>query len=217
MSPEQPLRLGEVAEKYRAAGYEVLVQPSDRDLPSSLHGLRPDLLARRGEDNVLVEVKSSARGRELDRYRTLAERVHAEPGWRLDLVVSTPPDQLAGISDYPVLTLVDARARFEDARKLLDGGYPDAALLLAWAGVEGVLRGIAEKEDVALQRQSTGSLLQKLTTTGALSRSDYQQLRDTLAQRSAVAHGFGAAGVDDSARALIELGHRLMADMDRAA
>lgn len=47
-----------IAEQYRNQGYEVVFQPSPEDLPDFLKNFRPDLLARRENEAVIVEVKS---------------------------------------------------------------------------------------------------------------------------------------------------------------
>lgn len=47
-----------VAEDYRRRGYDVVEEPSLESLPDFLAGYQPDLIARRGKETVVVEVKS---------------------------------------------------------------------------------------------------------------------------------------------------------------
>ena len=161
-------KLAAIADNYRAAGYEVILNPTSRDLPPFAAGYQPDLVATRPGDNVLVEVKHSASRSQTELYRELAERVSEHPGWRLDLIVSIPPNELSEAPEYPLLPSGSTRARLDDAERILDSGYPEAALLLAWAATEGLLRSRAAEEDVALPRQNTGSLLTQLTALGAV-------------------------------------------------
>lgn len=51
-------RLLQLAEEYRGQGYEVSFQPNPDDLPDFLKTYRPDLVARRGDEAVIIEVKS---------------------------------------------------------------------------------------------------------------------------------------------------------------
>jgi hypothetical protein len=47
-----------IAEGYRNRGYEVSEGPSPAQLPDFLSGYRPDLLVRRGDEAIIVELKS---------------------------------------------------------------------------------------------------------------------------------------------------------------
>lgn len=208
-------RLLEIGEKYRAWGYEVVIHPSERDLPAFLRGYRPDLLARRAGDHVLVDVKSSASRSQMSVYRDLTERIREHPGWRLDLIVSTPSDPAAEAPEYPLLGAESSRARLDDAERLLESGDAEAALLLAWAATEGYLRSLAAGEDAVLPRQGTGRLVKQLATLGAVSRSQFERLQEAMRPRNAVAHGFAATGVHESAREIIDLGRQLLSEDGR--
>ena len=47
-----------IAEEYRSKGYEVIEQPSPEQLPAFLAGYHPDVLVQRGDEAIIVEVKS---------------------------------------------------------------------------------------------------------------------------------------------------------------
>ena len=66
-------------DRLRAQGWEVLSEPGSSDLPAALSAFRPDLVAHRGEEHVVVEIKS---GRPLPSLTTveLAERIAKLPG-----------------------------------------------------------------------------------------------------------------------------------------
>ena len=51
-------RLLKLAEKYREKGYEISFHPNPEDLPDFLKSYRPDLIVRRGEESVVIAVKS---------------------------------------------------------------------------------------------------------------------------------------------------------------
>ena len=56
------LRMKEVAERYRSRGYDVLVEPS-LELPDGMR-FRPDILARRGDETIVIEVRNATTIRE---------------------------------------------------------------------------------------------------------------------------------------------------------
>ena len=51
-------RLLKLAEEYRDHGYEISIHPNSEDLPDFLRNYRPDMIARREDDAVVIEVKS---------------------------------------------------------------------------------------------------------------------------------------------------------------
>lgn len=75
-------RLLQLAEEYRAKGYEILFQPSPADLPDFLKGYRPDMIVSRGDESVIVEVKSrsSLSSSSTEYLSALAEVVEQHPG-----------------------------------------------------------------------------------------------------------------------------------------
>jgi hypothetical protein len=76
--------LGKVAQRYRDEGYDVLVHPRGDQLPPFVANSQLDLIATRGNEGVIVEIKTNridlSRDHQLVR---LAEIVNAQPGWRL--------------------------------------------------------------------------------------------------------------------------------------
>jgi Holliday junction resolvase len=61
-----------IAEEYRSSGYEVIEEPSPDQLPDFLSGYTPDLLIRKGNEAVVVEVKSRSSLAKDPRVRDLA-------------------------------------------------------------------------------------------------------------------------------------------------
>lgn len=210
-------RVRDVASKYQASGYEVILEPGPADLPYFLGDYRPDFIAKLGNDFVLVEVKSKASPEVMDRYRELAERINAQPGWRLDLVVEGEPDEVSTSGFLPIMSTTDVQHRYDQAEMLLNDGHHEAALLMAWAATEATLRILAERNAIAYQRSATPKLLKQLVSLGVLERRQYQELWSSYQRRSAIAHGFADRGEPVGARAVIELGRAVLAEAQRAA
>ena len=65
----------EVADSYVRRGYLVEIEPLEEDLPEFLDGFRPDLLARKPGDNIVVEIKSRGKVRQVDYWTRLGNTV----------------------------------------------------------------------------------------------------------------------------------------------
>lgn len=185
-------RIERIAEEYRSKGYDVLVEPSGPDLPPFLGGQRPDLIARRGDERLVIELKPFPSRTEPERSRSLAERVEKEPGWKLVLIATSPAEELLPGEQLPLLSAPEVERHLRHARQLLDAGQQEAALLLAWAAVESQLRALAKREEIPMPRPETPTLLRQLVSLGIIDREQHQVLADAYKARSAVAHGFKA-------------------------
>jgi hypothetical protein len=179
-----------VAERYRKLGYEVIVEPRPSLLPAGLRRFHPALVARNGNENVLIEVKSKA---SLDRSPELpavAQAVERLLGWRFELVIVNP--ELS--SSVPVtgapLSRVEIAKRLNEARKLNSLGHLQAAVLLAWSAAEAALRRAAAKGSFNPMGYGPAAILKELYSLGKLSADVYETLNGALEVRNALAHGF---------------------------
>lgn len=203
-------RLERIAEEYRSKGYDVLVRPSGPELPSFLRDHQPDLIARRGDERLVIELKPSPAEAGRDQVRGLAERIEREPGWRFVLIAASPAEELLPGEPLSLLSDQEVEQLLRHADGLLDSGHREAALLLAWASIEGQLRSLAKQEEVSLPRPDTLTLLRQLVSLGLVDREQHGILTQAFRVRSAVAHGFRAEGdIDSAARALLELSRDL--------
>jgi Holliday junction resolvase len=77
-------RLLQLAEEYRDKGYEISFHPNPEDLPDFLRNYRPDMIVRRGDEAVIIEVKSrrSLNSSSRQYLQNLAQSVEQHPGWR---------------------------------------------------------------------------------------------------------------------------------------
>lgn len=205
-----------VAAGYEAWGYRITYEPASEQLPPTIAGYRPDFLAEREGEHIVVEVRREPGVADEERYRELAESVRDIPGWRLDLVVVGSSDTLPLTAGLPVLPARGAERRYEEARQLAEDGHEDAALLIAWSATEAALRLLAERNAVPVQRSNTPRLLKQLVSLGVLGRSQYDVLWSLYQQRNAVAHGFATHQASDSAR-VIDAGTELLAELNVAA
>jgi hypothetical protein len=206
----------EVADRYRDQGYEVIVEPTHEQLPSGLAQYQPNLIARKGDESVVIEVKSRHALKREPWIEDLAKAVRQLPGWRFELVLSGSDLPYALPEGVVPLNEEEARASLDEASGLLRAGHPAPALLMAWSAAEAILRLLAQKEQVDLRRADAAYLLSRLATSAIITRKTYHALRAAMEVRNAVAHGLrpeslSPAQVED----LIELASSLLSEANR--
>jgi hypothetical protein len=200
-----------LASRYRAEGYEVVVDPRGPELPEALRQFSPDLLARRGDELVVAEVRrrrpGGGRWREVER---LAEVTRTLPGARFDLVVLDDAEDgpEAASRDWSADEIQRALA---DVEKLVEEKRTAPAILLLYAALEPEFRAIAARESVFVPGFGINRLISALTSEGVISRRDYRTLMDGLDARNAIAHGLRPDTVLDGAalRRLLATARRL--------
>lgn len=183
--------LAKVAEDYRRRGYDVQVQPGGPGLPEFLAGYQPDLIARSPAESVVIEVKVGTRTSVAERFREVAERVNRQPGWRFSLVFVSP-DQPDQVTEAPLASLPQLQGRAQSAEALLQAGQAEAAFLLLWSALEGVLRLIGQRAQLPLENLPPSTLLRELYSAGEVSREQFELLMRFLPMRNRLVHGFGA-------------------------
>lgn len=216
-------RLLEIRDDYRQRGYAVVLHPAVEDLPDFLQSFRPSMMAQKGDEFVVVEVKSSAA---LDtssaRYmQLLAREIEQHPGWRFELSVTNSKEGEAEESDIISATNGTASLQQEDIRTQLNtvealaSQSLEAALLFGWALLEATLRLLAQKEQIGLDRVTPRYMIQKLAIEGVISRSQYQTLNDLISLRNDIAHGFSINLTNPGqVRELVELIRDFLKDIE---
>ena len=201
-----------VAEDYRARGYDVIIHPQSQQLPEPLADFQPDIVARKGDETVVVEVKSRQALRREPHVEPLVRAVQRVPGARFELVIAKPdissplPERTRPWRDH------EATSALDEATRLLEEGHLVAALLLGWAAAEAALRILAAREVVTTERNDASYLLNRLVSEGVLGNRQYQSLRQALEMRNAVAHGLEPIGLRRSqVRALLRTVAELLA------
>lgn len=184
-----------VAEDYRRRGYDVVEEPSPESLPDFLAGYQPDLIARRGKETVVVEVKSRKSLADEPQVRELARLLQGKEHWSFELVVVPEEKPVAPEGAQP-FTREDVLRGLEEAERLVELGFSEAAMLRAWATAEAALRIISEEEGVKLERYAPSYMLTRAVSDGVISREEYAFFIRAMEYRNALVHGFSAAGFD---------------------
>lgn len=205
-------RLLQLAEEYRDKGYEISFHPNLEDLPDFLRNYRPDMIVRRGDEAVIIEVKSrhSLNSSSRQYLQNLAKSVEQHPGWRFELVMTNPEDTVYSPKAESSLQQPEIETRLQVARQLATQ-HSESAILYSWSLVEATLRLVAEHEGLSLQRLDPLYLVKQLVTEGVISRPEYQLLMDALSLRNAIAHGFKATQItQESIYELIDVVEHLL-------
>jgi uncharacterized protein YutE (UPF0331/DUF86 family) len=209
-------KLQEIACEYEARGYEVVVEPGPEKLPEFLAGFHPDLVARGPKESVVIEVKVGTKTAASERFRELAEIIQHQPGWRFSLVIIDPRSDEVAPPTQQLLDRQEIADRLGRANELLRTGATDAAFLLMWVAVEALLRHIATREGLPLERVPSSSLMKELFSLGILSRSELDVAQRAFSVRNALVHGFETTGLDEAARELAQLAQQLLSELDHS-
>lgn len=207
MTPAQrqhETQVAALAANYRQQGYAVSV-PADRErVPFDLHGYRPDLLAEKETEHLLVLANSANAPLSIGRLQELTATVKQHPGWRLLLVNLSPGSEVAGIPQAPI-PWSNIRERIDQAKQLREAGAAEAAILLFWSALEALLRRHAESVSLPLEHASVRALLDYLYSEADLSYEHFDQAKQLLAGRNRLAHGFPLPDAPQHAVQLQEL------------
>jgi uncharacterized protein YutE (UPF0331/DUF86 family) len=183
--------LEQVASEFRRKGYDVSIRPTADATPPFLIPFQPDLIATSHDENVVVELKSSA-NLSSDSLVKLAEAVQSQRGWRLELVVVNPPaaQEVPAQGDLVSGERVDAMLR--EAETFVREHRYEAAALMAWSAAEATLRRLAHTRGLDSERKSSGAILKQLYSLGLIDPDQYDAFARALEFRNAFAHGFAA-------------------------
>ncbi|HQU47196.1 MAG TPA: hypothetical protein PK867_30605 [Pirellulales bacterium] len=182
--------LAQVVNEYQDEGYQVIVAPDANQLPAFVSGFPVDLLASRGGEHVIVEVKRNQRALQQDpQIQERAQVVNSQPNWRFDLVVLERQNFLEKFADDARQPSVDEIVEMLNrAESTARAGDLNAGYLLAWAGLEAAMRR-AVSDANRYGRIAPLGLLGNLYSNGILSREEYDDLKRAYAIRTQLAHG----------------------------
>ena len=199
-----------VAREYRDKGYDV-----QREVVLDfLDGLRVDLVARKGGQTEVIDVKTAtslarAGG---EQRKKISETIRAKDGWKHKLVVVGEPERLSAHKGATPFNYEDALIRMERAEKCLEAGFPEAAVLLAWSAVESVIRIVLNENGFAIKRLTNSSyIIEHGVQREAISYEDYDRLIDLKKYRNAIIHGFSVGDMDGErlTREMVQLANEI--------
>jgi hypothetical protein len=203
-----------IANQYRDEGYAVVHHPNPGQLPAFAADFGVELLASRGKEHVLVQVKPNRAAVEADpNIPARAGLTNAQPGWQYDLVILNNDDPLRRIlRDAGEPSSEQLEQILSEAETIANHGLFRAAFVLAWAGLEAAMR---RKADVpigqARWRASSPELLSQFYSSGLLSPEEFSRLNAAWRTRTEIVHGFMPAQFVDAdlVRCVLAVARRL--------
>jgi hypothetical protein len=174
-------RLAKVVAELRGEGWFVEIEPETKNLPAPLQDLRVDFIARRGNEILVGEVASRTSAIR-ERLDTIARRVKVIPNARFEVYWLGDVPQ-----DEPRLT--DIRVLAREASIIAQQVGPTAALLVAWAALEGAIARYASTENEGPERPRVPrQQLASLYSRGLINENDFERLSSLWRLRGEIAH-----------------------------
>lgn len=180
-----------IAKKYEAAGYTVVPNPRDDLIPFNLEGYIPDILATRGDENILIEVKTSRARVDTEKLFKISKIVQSHPGWKF-LVVTVNEDDISELKKtMPGLDINKISRNLiwvEENLKNLDL----SVLLLPqiWVCYISILSMHLINEGVEVSKLSDVSILNSAYSEGIVDYQELELAKEFLRLRNFVCHNF---------------------------
>ena len=198
-------RVQKVGQVYRDKGYDVLIEPQGDQLPDFLQAFRPDLIVHKGDEHIVVEVRSRGQVSDFPQVNELAKVVRNEAGWKFELFLLGPENSFFMNGASP-LTVEEIRSKRKEVALFFQNGHLEAAFLMGWSLVEAILRTLAVKEGIEGETATPDYLLKQMTFEGIIARETYHDLKHAQQTRDAIAHGFKSSQLTvETVQELIDL------------
>lgn len=177
--------LREVKLRYESSGYEFLVEPPVDAVPSFLEGVRPDAIARKGSEGVIIEVKRTAESAENSALvRFLANEVPKHKGWNFELVLVNPH------STDKIPTRDEIVKELKLVRNLVHQGNSKVAILFAWGLLEASVKIVLPNDTIdRSKRYLPRTIVESLVSEGLVDVRRGEMLLEAGRIRTLLAHG----------------------------
>jgi len=203
--------VSKIAEKYRQAGYTVLVDPEPEDIPFDLGTYRPNLIVKKNEaEGYIIEFNGSGRQTSIDRLKEIAEIVSENTGWRFLLITEEDALLKDNSNEVNLLSWQQIFSRKSQSERLISLGENEGAFLLLWVIIEALLRRRAEEVSIPIEKFPTLSLIKHMYSQGELSIQEYDRAMLLLSVRNRFIHGFQTPEINESVSELLALVNELI-------
>lgn len=175
-------------------GYKVSIEPSSSDLPFELGGYHPDLIATKGDEGIILEVKTTSNRLSVDRFQAIAEQIANHNGWRFLLITLDDTSESilpSGEKDLP--SWEELKTRLSNLDTLIQASLFEPSILFYSSILEAVLRKRAINQNLPIWRLPEKHLLNYVFSSGEISMSDFDIFKSCLDLRNKVAHGLATS------------------------
>ncbi|WP_415376670.1 hypothetical protein [Patiriisocius sp. Uisw_017] len=181
-------RTSEVVKDYIKKGYEVILYPQEEQLPDFLKNYQLDILAKKGDENIVIEIKSRETINSSKYLIELANKIENRDDWRFELILTNPRKHNI---EYQIPSILIIENKLDNIYQLKSANQIDAAFLISWATFEAATRKIlkAEQPNSEIELAPNG-LIKQLFSFGIIGKMNYNQLLKISKKRNEIVHGF---------------------------
>lgn len=171
-------------------GYSVIIEPDPAIIPFDLHQYRPDILATRGAEHLLVEIKARGSHRPIERYKEIAEIVGRHDNWRFMLSTIDDINQTTYIQPPGQLDVDAINLMLDRLESILVGENYDLILPYLWSLYIAAMRFAGQRAGVPVDSTSDKSVLNSMYSLGEISSEELELARRFLQLRNEAVHNF---------------------------
>jgi hypothetical protein len=183
--------LQELMAKLEAEGYEVFIHPRPPIVPAFLESVAPDAIGFGKDKNIAIHVlRFRDDSKKLERIRALLQD---QPNWELRVIWVRPSNVSPPI---PIQSPSIIRGRIGEIEELKKAGHLGPAFLLGWASLEAAGRALTT--DQFQVAQTATRIVEVLASTGYLTPSEADRLRELAKKRNAFSHGELQTDISDA-------------------
>ncbi len=179
----------ELTNKYIAEGYEVIDELPGYEGARGAGQLKSDLIVRKGDEVIVIEVKSAHSVRESkNSIAQLANYARNTRGVRFDLVLTNPKPSSIQVLQAELKILREGV--LSDVKDAVERNNPELSLVLSFRLIEGLLARLATSQGIYVPsgRWNLDYLRDKLTSEGIISEAVADLVQDVIRKRNAIFH-----------------------------
>jgi uncharacterized protein YutE (UPF0331/DUF86 family) len=170
---------------YEERGFSFVVAPGAESLPDFLGSYRPDAIAQKEGENVIIEIIRQQHSPGEQPLADLREGLANHKDWKLNIIYARErPEDLIVI---PVPRLDMLKQQIAEVETLEATGHHRAAFVLSWSVLEAVLNRV--KESGPHRIRAAGQVVQTLTMDGHIGAATERKLRELSDLRNRIVHG----------------------------
>lgn len=183
-------KITSLVDDYLQQGFTVIKDPTADSIPFDLGGYQPDLIVKKGDTKLIIEVKTKASRVSVEKFQSLAQEISKHEGWRFLLVTledaesSKTPTSVKELPTWPQL-----EAKLLQVQTLITEGLIEPATLYLWSIFEATLRKRAIAQSIPIERLPAPMLIKHMYSQGEISVNDVDTLLEFMGSRNRLAHG----------------------------
>ncbi|RDK82774.1 hypothetical protein [Marinirhabdus gelatinilytica] len=189
--PREQRKIKELAREYEEKGFQVFIEPERNLLPDFLKDYHPDLILKKGELNIVVEVKTSETIKNSQYLKELSAKINSLENWKFELVITNPrvKDNLIN-NKFQEFSLIEIENRLNKVSNSIDKNFLEPYFLYAWSLFEASSRAILKADQPKAERKLNPTAnIKQLYSYGIIGRIDYEWLNKISQIRNHIVHG----------------------------